>query len=320
MKKILFIFCALLLVTFSGVRSESEEGGYAGAFLEIPVEARPAALGGAYTAIADDVAGQLYNPAGLSTLTDEMFSSSYRSMGLGRSLGFVSLVFPTRKQSALGLSWQYVGYGETEERGDDSDPTGNMVSSTEHAFGLTFAKRFQPYIAAGIKMNYYHKEVADISAGSIGIDLGLLLYVDSLYDFGSMEGKPITDIRFGVTGKNFAAKYLWEETDGGLSPSQTDEFPIVLMAGGSCRILQRSLLLAADFEKNFEQEPVLHFGAEYSIEENFAVRTGLNDGVITAGAGFKFRVQNMNFWIDYGFSDDRVGEGSDHIFTLDIKL
>ncbi len=320
MKKLSVIFRVLLLLNFSSAFGQTEEGGYAGAFLEIPVDARPAGMGGAYTAIADDVAGQLYNPGGLASLTDETFSSSYRKMGLGRSLGFVSLVFPTRQQSAMGLSWQYVGYGETEERGEDSYPTGNMISSTEHAFGLTFAKRFESFVSAGIKLNYFHKEVAGLSAGSIGIDLGLLLYVDSLYEFGTMDGKPVTDIRIGLTGKNFAAKYLWEETNEGLAPAQTDKFPAVMMVGASCRTFQRSLLLAVDFEKNMEQDPVLHLGTEYIIEDNFAVRAGLNDGVVTAGAGFRFNVQKLSFSIDYGFSDDRVGEGGDHIITLDIKL
>jgi hypothetical protein len=323
MKKISLIvpLCILILSALTVAETEKgADGGYAGAFLKLAVEARPAAMGGAYVAVSDDAAGQLYNPGGLASITDEAFSSSYRAMKMGRSLGFLSLVFPTRRESAMGLSWQYVGYGEVEGRGEDSDPTGKMISSSEHAFGVAFSKRFIPSLSIGMKLNYFHKEVADLSSGSIGVDLGLLLFVDSLFEYGTMEDMPVSDIRFGFASRNIAAEYLWEEAAEGLTPSQSDEFPVVVAFGASCRTLQRSLLLAVDFEKNSKQDAVFRFGGEYNMENKFFIRAGLNDGTITAGAGFMFNIQEMMLAINYAFSDEQVGEGSDHIFTIDLNL
>lgn len=323
MKRISLIIACCVLIQTAVVVAEIEEGadgGYAGAFLKLAIEARPAAMGGAYVAVADDAAGQLYNPGGLAAITDEAFSSSYRAMKLGRSFGFLSLVFPTRRQSAMGLSWQYVGYGEVEGRGDDTDPTGKMISSNEHVFGVTFSKRFIPSFSVGMKLNYFHMKVFNLSTGSIGVDLGLLLYVDSLFEYGTMENKPVTDIRFGFTSRNIAAEYIWEAETEGLSPSQTDEFPIVVAFGASCRTMGRSLLLAVDVEKNSKQDAVFRFGGEYNVDDKFLVRAGLNDGAITAGAGFMFNIQKLSFAINYAFSDEQVGEGSDHIFTIDVNL
>ena len=108
-----YILVPVLLVglLLSNMVAADENGGYAGAFLKLPVEARPAAMGGAYIGVSDDAAGQLHNPAGIQSIEKKIFTSSYRAMGQGRKLGFLSLILPTRGESALGFSWLYAGYG-----------------------------------------------------------------------------------------------------------------------------------------------------------------------------------------------------------------
>jgi ABC-type multidrug transport system fused ATPase/permease subunit len=49
----------------------------AGAFDEFPIGARPAALSGAFTAVADDTYSLYYNPAGLATLTAPQMTAYY---------------------------------------------------------------------------------------------------------------------------------------------------------------------------------------------------------------------------------------------------
>ena len=66
MSKIFSISIAILLLVSGVVLAEDGEGGYAGAFLRIPMGARPVAMGGAYTAIANDGAGSFYNVAGIT--------------------------------------------------------------------------------------------------------------------------------------------------------------------------------------------------------------------------------------------------------------
>jgi hypothetical protein len=296
----------------------SENGGYATAFLKIPVDARPAGMGGAYISISDDGAGQLHNPAGIQSITRRIVTSSYRAMKLDRKLGFVSILFPTRSESALGLSWLYTGYGEVEGRDDAGFPTGRMITSGEHDFGVTFAKRFLPSMALGTKLSYYHKRIADLSANSIGINLGGLLYVDSLFPYGHMEGKFFQDISVGLSVSNLVAKYPWESDAADLAPTKTDTLPIVLALGGSCKLLEKKLLLAFDLEKNVRQELLTRMGGEYDLDGRLLLRGGLNSGVLTAGAGFRFDFERLRLSIDYAFSDDRVGEGDDHVFTFDI--
>jgi len=78
--------------------------------------------------------------------------------------------------------------------------------------------------------------------------------------------------------------------------------------------------VAVDVEKNFEQNLLVRFGGEYRLNEFFLLRGGLNDGTLTAGAGFNFVLEKLILSVDYAFSNDRVGEGEDHIFTFNISF
>lgn len=320
MRRYIFITGLLVIFGCANLPAATEDGGYAGAFLKIAVAARPTGIGGAYIAVSDDGSGQLHNPAGVQTMTEEVFTSSYRAMKLGRKLGFLSAIFPTKRESVLGFSWVYVGYGEVDERDNNGYATGNVISSNEHTFAVSFAKRFTPFLGLGTKLNYYAKSHAELKSNTIGINVGAILYVDSLIGYGVMEDKLVTDVAAGVVINNIAAKYRWEMAGEGLAAARNDKFPTVVGGGLSCRALKRKLLLALDVEKNFEQNLLMRFGGEFTLKEKFLLRGGLNDGTLSAGAGFNFVLEKLILSLDYAFSDGRVGEGEDHIFTFDINF
>jgi len=325
MKKYLFIMILLLVCAGQNAFAEAEDGGYAGSFMQMAVQARPAAMGGAYYGLSDDAAGQLFNPAGLTAVDKITIASSYRVMDLDRKLGFISFLVPTRLQSTLGISWLYAGYGEVMARNSSGKELGRTISDNEHVFGATFSKQFLPALGLGIKLNYMYKKLDVVSANSISINVGGILLVDSLFEYGTMDDKPITDIHVGLVFNNMAAKYSWTTNEywdqyGGTGATQDDEFPYVLGGGVSARAFNRDLLVLCDFEKNFEQAVVARFGAEYTINKRYFLRGGLNEGVITAGFGFLQPLETFAFSFDYAFSAERVDEGSDHIVSLNMMF
>jgi len=338
MKKNILII-AMIMWFVPAVCGADSQGGFAGSFLEIPVDARATAMGGAFNAVSNDGAAILHNPAGIQATTDKLFNSSYRVMELDRKLGFVSFILPTRQQSSVGFSWLYAGYGEVEGRDPSGRIDGNTYSANEHAFSVSFAKRFLPYLALGTRLNYYTKKMDYLSASSVGINLGAMLYVDSLFRYGSMEGKPITDMTAGLIIKNLAAQYPWETEGTGLNATQEDKFPLSLGVGSSFRALQRQLLVALDLELlvktvEWEAEGVsgsstqnetytdayFRFGGEYTVKDNFMIRAGMNNGSLTAGAGFMFNFDKAALQFNYAFSDHDVDKGDDHIISLGIRF
>jgi hypothetical protein len=330
MKRVYTTILAALLLAFglSGALTAADgDGGYGGAFYQVPIGARPTAMGGAYRAISNDGAAPIYNPAGLAGLKSKLFSSSYRVMQLDRQVGYVTLMFPSRGNSALGLHYRYAGSGPVEVRNSDGDKLGRELSMNNHDFSIVFAKRFEDLFGAGVKMYYLHSSFAEMKAFSVGFDAGLMFYMDQiLHERGQSEQSPIRDIQVGLTLKYFEAKYIWKNEDyifryvdgNSFGTEQEDKVPIEFGLGVSGRILERKLLLATDLVKNTEQGAEFHLGAEYFVKPEFALRGGYSDGRLTAGTGYVFNLGSRVMAIDYAFSTDKADEGFEHVFSFEF--
>jgi hypothetical protein len=325
--KITILVTLLTVLAVGPIHAADGDGGYAGAFYQVPIGARPAAMGGAYRALSNDGAAPLYNPAGLADLQTKLFSTSYRLMELGRQVGYITMMFPAKGNSALGVHWRYAGSGSVDVRNSDGDKLGREISMDNHDFSIVFAKRFTGPFAAGVKMYYLHSAFAEMTAFSVGFDAGFMLYMDHLlYERGESEGRGIRDIQIGLTLKYFEAKYIWKNEDyifryvdgSSYGTEQEDKIPIEIGLGTSARLLDRRLTVSSDLVKNLEQGIAFHLGGEYFVKPEFALRGGFSDGRFTVGTGYVFKLADRVLGIDYAFSTDRADEGSEHIFSFEF--
>jgi hypothetical protein len=320
---ILVILVVLLASTLPAVEGD---GGYAGAFFQIPIGARPTALGGAYLAVSDDGAGPLFNPAGLVDLKRPLFSSSYRVLALDRALGYATLIFPARGESAIGVHWLYAGSGDVTVRDQNGRDLGRRLSYNSHAFSALFAKKFEDYLSAGLNAKYLHATYAEMTAFTVSFDFGFMLYVNQFFSRETRDLLPVQDVRVGLTVKHLAAEYRWNNENyihqfrdpSALSTDQDDAVPLEIGLGSSAHFFERKLLAAMDVRKNGKQKPFFHAGVEYMVSPEFAIRGGFSDSRFTAGTGYIFEVGKRTLAVDYAFSTDKVDEGSEHIFSLDI--
>lgn len=325
MNRIFLILTIVILGGFITAAAEDGDGGLGGAFLQVPIGARPASLGGAYIGLSDDGAGPLYNPAGVSSVRKALFTSSYRLMQLDRTLSYVSLMIPTARFSTMGFSWLYGGSGSVEARNGDGDLLGYDMAQHNHAFSVIFAKRFENYFAAGFRGSYNHSQFADMSSFSVSLDLGATLYVSQMYRREKREAMAIQDITLGFVLRNLGAKYRWNNekylarhTTGVIGTEQEDAIPIEVGIGGSARFMKRKLVLAADVNGDQETRFTLHGGAEYFLSPQLALRGGYGDKRLSTGAGFVFKFSSAALAVDYAFSTEKADEGSEHIFSFDV--
>lgn len=322
-RRVVLTLAAVLLVC--GTVAAEGKGGYAAPWLQFPMGARAAGMGGAYLAVSDDGAAPLFNPAGVTSLRKSLFSSSYRSLGLDRTLGYASVLIPTQGESVIGGYWLYAGSGDVAARNADGDLLGFDVSQNSHSFSVLFAKRFEDFLSLGMAGSYMLSNFAEMSANTVKIDLGAMFHLSYLlFDRDRRELFPIQDIQVGLVVRNIAAQYRWNSEDyitsvgDGLAVVQSDDIPIEIGLGGSARFLKRKLVLATDVVKNLEQDIRFYAGGEYYLTREFALRTGLADTRFTAGTGYIFKFADLNLAIDYAFSTDRVEEGEEHIFSFDL--
>lgn len=325
MKKLNVFFFIFAMVTAGSLSAEEADGGYAGAFLQVPIGARPTAMGGAYRAVSNDGAASFYNPAGISSLQRPMFASSYRLMQLDRKLGYAAVMIPVRGEAVIGGRWLYAGSGSVDVRDGDGELLGREFNINNHEFAIIFAKRFETYLSLGANLKYLYSRIPEVGAATVGFDLGVMLHIDYLFNRERRETMSVRDIQIGLVARNLGSHYNWnsESYDALTTPNpqgreQDDNVPAEIGLGVSARFINRKLLLASDVSKNEEQSPVFRGGAEYFVRPEFSLRAGYGDGYLAAGTGYIFTIGKSVLAIDYAFSAEKAGEGSEHIFSLDL--
>src|SRR4051812_20146378 len=105
------LFAALALVPVD--RCVAASGTEGAAFLDIPVGAGPAAMGSAYTALANDSYAATYNPGGLGFIDSTQFSAQHLSYLESLHYEYLSFGIPL-KHSGVGGSIQYLGSGDID--------------------------------------------------------------------------------------------------------------------------------------------------------------------------------------------------------------
>ena len=321
MKKLLVYTVLILASLGQGSSAEDGNGGQPGAFMDLTLGGRPAAMGGAYAAIADGGIGHLYNPAGPAQSSKSTFSFSYRSMKLDRSLGFASFTIPARENAALSLFWIHAGTSDLEAR----DVQGNIlsdldVSYNENMLGINFAKAFIPEIILGGKVYYLQNNISDINASTVGADLGLLVKLDMRKTF--LE-RTFPLLQAGLTVERIGAIYKWVTTSfwqeyGRERGSAVDEkFPINYV-GGLAMIKPGKYLLAFDVEASAASIVKTHIGGEYSLNRNYFLRGGLDDMHPTIGFGVLKRMDKFALRVDLSYLTDRFDEGDDFLVSFDL--
>ncbi|OQA90923.1 MAG: hypothetical protein BWY26_01294 [Elusimicrobia bacterium ADurb.Bin231] len=269
--KNLFGRAFLLVIIFSScarVLYSSDEGTATATFLRIEQGARPVAMGGAFTGLADTSDGLYYNPAAAAVSENRELMVSYAPLYQDITNSFVSAVMPLKKNmGSLGMTLTYVTFGEMEKM----DSSGNYLGEMEPynmAVAVYYGKRFgEVYFGGGIKNIKQDYEAARGSA--MAIDAGVL--------FRSEKD------RFSLGGS-----ILNVGSDAKLGDAK-NKLPTNIRGGASYR-LSPTVLVAADLEKPADAEVKLHFGGEMKVSKMMVVRAGYHsdsDTGLTVGLGVK---------------------------------
>jgi len=176
------------------------------AFLDIPVGAGPAALGGSYAALAKDAYAATYNPAGLGFLDAPQFSGQHLSYLDTLHYEYLSFALPFKPSSdcatkegcastAIGGSVQYLGTGDVAGMDEAGTATGDF-SSYYAAYNLALGHSFTDKISLGLTGKLITAKLADVSASAFAADLGGMYKVQSNLMLGATLTNLGSDLKF----------------------------------------------------------------------------------------------------------------------------
>jgi hypothetical protein len=151
-----------------------DAGSVRGAFLARGVAARPTAMGGAFTAVADDASAGAWNPAGLGQLTAVSAVATWDAAGLGMGAGYLAGAMPALGGVA-GVSLTSVTYGSYDKRDDKGNAAGSE-SLSEMAFGATWAMASPAFLGGRGWIGGGLEVVSDaVGSSLVGVNLGGLV-------------------------------------------------------------------------------------------------------------------------------------------------
>jgi hypothetical protein len=246
--------------------------------------ARARAMGGAYTAVADDGLAIFYNPAGLTQSRDVSLGGEYHQPF---SLSFLRyshfwLTASLQRFGSFGIALQdrntSVG-GECLER--------ENTLSVSHGFHL--AKDGESTLSVGYSLNLYYLSFAETgegfdpgSAWTAGLDLGF---------FATLHDRS----RAGILVKNINRPRFGED----------HSFPLPQwIAAGIAYAPFPMVVTSLELKKEIDRDVSVHGGGEFMLLERIRLRAGIETNPTRFSGGIGFC--GAGIAIDYAYAGHAV--------------
>lgn len=297
MKRIFYI----ILVAFFAIIlcAEDDYETQAGAFLRIPVGARPAGMGNAFVAVADDANADFWNPGGLYQIETTTIGGMYNIMSLDRHHYEGSIIYPYTKSGTFAVMFNNFGVSDIDGRDIDGNQT-ETFSDNEMAFSVGYCHVLPNEIGLGANFKYLVHSLQDNKATGTGFDMGV--------------HKKFGAVSLGGSISNIGAKLVWD-TDSDLE----EEIPTTARFGAAylMNISNNNLLISGEMTKIAgEKESTMHLGAELTLMKMLLLRGGLDH----EDFNFGFSIKVSKFMVDYAMVSDFLDEGATNKIGIQIKF
>jgi len=299
----------------------SNVGTSSAAFLEIGVGAHSQAMGGAFTAIANDVTALYWNPAGITQMNELSLTANYTEWLAGTAHEYFGIVIPISGRFVVGLSANVLNYVDKQPVRTIQLPggTGEYYSASDMALAATIAATITDKFSFGITSKYILQQLWHESASAMAIDVGVLYKT-------RIEGLQIgtTIANYGsemqLDGRDLRRAYDADEAhysnDRLNVLFETDQFPLPLLfrfgvAYSFALLNNHQFTLATNLNHPSNNVESLDIGLEWDFRQLLVVRAGYNsmfddssENGLSVGFGLTPRVGNsMRVGFNYAWSE-----------------
>lgn len=273
------LIAAMLLIP-AGTATAADSGLTVLPFLEIGVGARPAALGGAYVALASDATATYWNPAGLLNIQRNDVLGVHNSWIQDLRQEFIGVGLH-RGRHGFGLSFTGMYTNDIEGR----DATGALdgpFGFSDNAFVLSYAFQAAKPVGLGASIKYVRESVVGAADGDFALS-------GFAFDLGGNWTPPLRGVSVAAAVRNLGGQLSYD-FDG----AQSFDLPTQVQAGAAYEMHNQTggFIVSADLLATKGQDVSPRAGVEYAYREQFRL-----------GAGYKGGLDNENVSFGLGYTN-----------------
>jgi len=262
-------------------------GATAANFLKVGIGARPAGMGEAFCALADDINATYWNPAGLAQIKEFQLTAIHKNWFEDINGGYLGYLEPSNR-GAVGVSMTYLDEGEMQEIKKDST-RGGTFKAQDIGVTVSFAQAIKEPLLIGANLKYIQQKIAEASGIGFAADAGLIYKLTEYLNLGMVVQNIGPKIKFVKEG-----------------------FPLPLTLKTGLAYKNKGINLALDVNKPIDNDPLVCLGVESKIGHIIALRLGYKYQTkdqkldlyksapvgLSAGLGLEF---GQTYFLDYAY-------------------
>jgi hypothetical protein len=300
-------------------RSTTKVGTTVAQFLKIGAGARVIGMGGAFTALSDDINAIYWNPAGLSRIAGGEATFTHAEWLAEIQYDFAAFSLNVANIGAFGLHVISLRTPEENVRTIAApEGTGQVWNASSIAIAASFAKSLTDRFAIGFTGKFIQESIFNETARGAAFDLGVIYQT------------PFPNLSLGASISNFGTKMRLDGRDiffnddplpeqGSVDqvPSkyrtEAYEIPLTLRFGLAWKVMQNenmTVVAAADGSHPNDNTEFVNSGVEVGLRNILFLRGGYkalfmdnSEQGLTLGAGLRYDAVGTNIKLDFGWAD-----------------
>lgn len=280
------VLAFFLAVTAAGAppaAAQSADGGAPGDWLSNYTTAQSLALGGSFVAVTEEPLGVVWNPAGLSFMSQNQASFEAGRLYESTNLYGVGIGVPARTLPSIGFTVLTMSSGNFERTSELNEPLGTFGEG-DLAMYLTGSKSISPRFAIGGNLKVARQSVEEFNATGLGFDLGAMYDISPYFRLGGSV--------LNLGGPSLSLREV------------SEKYPVEFRVGGAAKLFHGQGLITMELDQNADTGAGFHAGAQYWLYRNFALSVGFAENA--PAGGFSYRMPS-GLRFNYALADEDLG-------------
>ena len=218
-------------------------------FLKIGVGAKAIGMGESQVAATDDLYATFWNPAGLIKLQRPQLALMHNEWFAEINQEFVGIAFPIGKNNTVGISTNFLSFGDIQGRDQDGNLT-EIFRPYDIAMTVSYARGIWQSLALGMNAKYMREQISDENGSGVAFDFG------GIYTLSNLP------FSFGINAQNVGPRVKYVD--------DAFQLPFVLRLGTAYRFFNDNAIMTADFIRPTDNDNAIGLGYRLYDSEYFA--------------------------------------------------